>query len=422
MYDVIIVGAGASGSFLALTLKYNNSKLKVLLLEKNDKLGKKLLITGNGRCNLGNLNSNLKNYNSSSNIDNFKSILENIDNSFLNNIDSGNKPETYFDYLNKFGILIKKDEERLYPYSNQAISVCKSFERCIDSLNVEIKYNYDVISIEKENDVFKINNELKSKNVVIATGGKSYPKTGSIGTGYEILKKFGHRVTKLYPSLTNLKTDDKYLKDLAGVRVDAIVSLLVDNKILDKEEGQVQFTKDSLSGICVFNLSRNVSEYLKDKKCVKLIVNLVPDYNLEELSKYLDSFRNYLVEDAIACILNHKLAMVIAKKLKLNGRKISSLTEKETKSICKVLKSMTFNITETGCFDVSQVTNGGAILDEFTHGLESKKCKCLYAIGEVLDVDGKCGGYNLSWAFNSALIVCKDILKKILRQLHKNFT
>lgn len=411
MYDVIIVGAGASGGFCALTLKYNNPKLKVLLLEKNEKLGKKLLITGNGRCNLGNTSSDIKNYNSSSNIDDFKEILENKNYNFLNELNNDGKKYNYFDYLNKFGILIKEDDGRLYPYSNAALSVCKSFERYLDNLNVDVKYNYDVYSLTKNNDVFIVNNELKSKNIVIATGGKTYPKTGSTGIGYELLKSFGHNITNLYPSLTNLKTDDKYIKDLAGVRVDAIVSLSVDGIIKEEEKGQLQFTKDSLSGICVFNLSRNVSAYLKDKKDVKIIANLVPNYKSSELIKYLRDFKNYLVEDAISCAINHKLALVIAKKLRLNGKQIKFLNEKEIESICTMLKNVTFNVTETGDFDVSQVTNGGAMLDEFTSTLESKKCKGLYAIGEVLDVDGKCGGYNLSWAFNSALIATSNLLK-----------
>ena len=161
--------------------------------------------------------------------------------------------------------------------------------------------------------MFVINDDIKSKNVVVATGGLSYPKTGSTGIGYEILNSFGHKIEKLEPSLTYLNTDYKYIKDLAGVRCDALVNLSVDGRIIDSEKGQVQFTKDALSGICVFNLSRNVSTYLKDKKKVKVILNLIPEYSVFELKDYLYSFSGYKIEDALSGILNNKLAYALNK-------------------------------------------------------------------------------------------------------------
>ena len=399
MYDVIIIGAGASGCFLALTLKYKNPNLKVALIEKNDKLGKKLLITGNGRCNLGNTNINIDNYNSSSSLEKFANSLQ---------------KNEYLNYLKKFGILIKKEDTstRVYPYSNQAITVCKSFERALENENVKLIYNYDVKKATYENSSFVLNNDLKCKKLVGATGGKTYIKTESKDNGYSILKSFGHTITKLYPALTFLKTDHKYIKDLQGVRANVVVSLSVDGSVLKKEEGQVQFTKDALSGICIFNLSRDVNRYLKDNKKVEIVVDLVPDYNRAYIEYYLKEFSDYNVVDAISCILNKKIAQVVSNKLKLSDKKISGLSNSELENISYALKNMHFNIIETGDFKAAQVTNGGAKLDEFTSGLESLKKPLLYAIGEVLDVDGKCGGYNLSWAFNSALIAAEDILKK----------
>lgn len=399
MYDVIIIGAGASGCFLALTLKYKNPNLKVALIEKNDKLGKKLLITGNGRCNLGNTNINIDNYNSSSSLEKFAKSLQ---------------KNEYLNCLKKFGILIKKEDTstRLYPYSNQAITVCKSFERALENEKVKLIYNYDVKKATYENSSFVLNNDLKSKKLVVATGGKTYIKTESKDNGYNILKSFGHTITKLYPALTFLKTDHKYIKDLQGVRTNVVVSLSVDESVLKKEEGQVQFTKDALSGICIFNLSRDVNKYLKDNKKVEIVVDLVPDYNRAYIECYLKEFNDYNVVDAISCILNKKIAQVVSNKLKLSDKKISGLSKSELENISYALKNMHFNIIETGDFKAAQVTNGGAKLDEFTSGLESLKKPLLYAIGEVLDVDGKCGGYNLSWAFNSALIAAEDILKK----------
>lgn len=412
MYDVTIIGAGASGVMCALALKEKDKNLKVLLLEKNDKLGKKLSITGNGRCNLGNINTDISNFNSKSDLSNFKKNLETRNFEFLNKLDNLNNLKSYYDYLIRFGVLLTKEKEYLYPYSMQAVSVCKSFERCLNHLNVEIKYNYDVLNVSKKADVFTINNDIKSKFVVIATGGKTYPKTGSTGFGYNVLKDFGHTITNLYPSLTKLKTDYKYIKDLQGVRVNAKVSLCVNEKIETKENGQVQFTSDSLSGICIFNLSRNVKKYLNENKTVKIVMDLVPDYSSFELHNYITSFPSYSVSNTLSCIISNKIAVAIAKELKFANKKMKELTDNEFDELCFALKNMYFNIIDVGDFNIAQVTNGGAKLDEFTKGLESTKCKGLYAIGEVLDVDGKCGGYNLSWAFTSAIIAANDILKR----------
>lgn len=402
MYDVIIVGAGASGCFLALTLKYKNPNLKVALIEKNDKLGKKLLITGNGRCNLGNTNITIDNYNSSSSLNNFISQL---------------KENDYLNYLKNFGILTKKEDTstRLYPYSNQTITVCKSFERALKKEKVDVIYNYDVKDVTYKNDCFVINNNLRGKKVVIATGGKTYPKTGSTGMGYNILKSFGHTITKLYPSLTYLKTDYKYIKDLQGVRTDVVAKLNVNDKTILTEKGQIQFTKDSLSGICIFNLSRYVNKYLEEGKKVDIVVDLIPDYDESYINSYLKEFDSYNVSDAISCILNKKVADVITKNLKLSNKTICNISKPELEKISYTLKNMHFNITSTGDFETSQVTLGGALLSEFTNTLESKKISGLYASGEVLDVDGICGGYNLSWAFTSALIVAEGILKDNLK-------
>lgn len=412
MYDVTIIGAGASGVMCALALKEKDKNLKVLLLEKNDKLGKKLSITGNGRCNLGNINTGISNFNSLSSLSDFKEKLEIKNFDFLSFLDNSCSLKNYYDYLMHFGVLITNEKGCLYPYSMQAISVCKSFERCLDYLNVDIKYNYDVFKVTKENECFMVNDEIISKKVVVATGGKSYPKTGSTGKGYNILKSFGHTITDLYPSLTQLKTNYKYIKDLQGVRINAVVNLSVDGLIKSQEEGQVQFTKDALSGICIFNLSRNVGKYIKENKKVKIIIDLIPNYDQFGLVEYLKSFSSYSIVDALSCVINNKLSFVVSKELGFANKKMEDLTKVQLENVCFALKNMCFNITGTGDFETAQVTNGGASLDEFDCNLQSIKCKDLYAIGEVIDVDGKCGGYNLSWAFTSAIIVSDGILKK----------
>lgn len=393
IYDVVIVGAGASGMMCAAAL-CRNKKLKVLILEKNDRLGKKILITGNGRCNLGNLDNDIKYYHSSSNLHSFKEALQ-------------KNKYNHIDFLKNIGILVLQEDNRLYPNSMQALTVCKSFERYLKN-KVDIKYNYDVTSIGKKDSVYIINDEIQTKKLVIATGGKSYPKTGSTGIGYELLKKMGHKITKTYPSLTSLKTNDKYIKDLAGIRANVEVKLIVDNKNIDSQTGQLQFTKNSISGICVFNLSRNISKYLADGKKVSICIDLLPYFN--DAYNYLKKFPDYKIQEALSCMINNKLAIVISKKTRSYDKLVSDISDNELKNICNMIKELSFNIIDTGSYDVAQVTNGGASLDEFNDDLESKKQKGLYAIGEILDVDADCGGYNLTWAFTSALIVANSIL------------
>ena len=390
MVDVVIVGAGASGLMCACTLKMNDPNINVLLLEKNDKVGKKVAITGNGRCNLGNINKSIENYNSSSNLDCFKDVLEN---------------GIYLEYLKEFGVYIKEENGLLYPNSNQAIGVVKSMERYFISNGGNIRFNYKVDQIEYNDNYYVINNDIKCKNLVVATGGLSYPKTGSTGDGYELLKKY-HNITKLYPSLMPLVSDYIYLKDISGVRFDSKVRLIVDNEIVNQEEGQVQFTDYGISGICIFNLSRDVRKYLDNNK--KVVINIDLVNNLEGINEYISKFNDYKIEDALSNIINNKLSNVICKELKISGKKVNDI---DIDMVIHKLHNFNLNIINTKGYDNAQVTNGGLVLDEFNEYLESKKHKKLYVIGEVLDIDSKCGGYNLSWAFSSGMIAANNISK-----------
>lgn len=377
MYDVVIIGAGAAGLVCACTLKKNNPNIKFLVLEKNDKVGKKLALTGNGRCNLGNSNRSVNNYHSSGNLDRFKEILE-----------SG----MYLDYLKEFGVYIKEENNLLYPNSNQALGVVKAFERYIEG---SIKYNYDVKTIDKD-DYFIINNDIKCKYLVIATGGMSYQKTGSTGDGYKLLGKY-HNVIDTKPVLVPLLSDYKYLKDISGVRFDCKV------KYNDKEEvGQVQFTDYGLSGICIFNLSRYIE---KGIITLDLIYNLIDN----DLINFLNKFKYYKIEDALSNVINNKLAQVISKELNILGKKVCDV---DLNVVINKLHNFKFDIIGRKDYDSAQITGGGLNINEFNTDLSSKNCENLYAVGEVLDIDGRCGGYNLTWAFTSAILAANSITKK----------
>ncbi len=396
-YDVVIIGAGASGMMCSSFLKSRMKDLNILLLEKNDKVGKKLSITGNGKCNLGNNDLKVDYFHSNNDLNSFKNIIENNE---------------YLDILKNIGILTTEENGRIYPYSMQAISVCKSFERYLISNDVKIKYNYTVNKVVYTDNEYIINDEIKSRFVVLATGGITYPKTGSTGDGYKILKSLNHRITNIYPSLTYLMTNYKYQKELQGVRVNAKASLIVDNKLEKEETGQVQFTKNALSGICIFNLSRNVKRYLDDNKSVIISIDFIPE--CDNIDDYLKQFKNYKSQEALSCVINNKLANVICKDTNTYDKQFNKIDSKSFYNIMDKLKNMNFKIIGVGDYLVSQVTNGGASLDNFNNSLESKTNHNLYVIGELLDIDGDCGGYNLSWAFNSAIVAAKDIISKLV--------
>ena len=387
MTDVIIIGAGASGLMCACTLKKNNKNINVLLLEKNDKVGKKLALTGNGRCNLGNVNKDISNYHSDSDLSGFKNTLE---------------TGIYLDYLKEFGIYIKEENGLLYPNSNQALGVVKALERYFINNDGIIKYGYNVNNIEKKDDYYLINNDLKCKNLIMATGGLSYPKTGSTGDGYKLLKDY-HNVTKLSPSLVPLISNYKYLKDISGVRFDCKVNLLINDELIDSEKGQVQFTDYGVSGICIFNLSR----YIDNFNNVSISIDLIDE--LDDINEYISMFNNYKIEDALSNIINNKLAIAICKDLGISNKNVSEI---DINNLINKLHNFKLNITGRKDYDSAQITKGGFILDDFNNNLESKKCKGLYVVGEALDVDAKCGGYNLSWAFTSALLASNYIISK----------
>lgn len=393
MHDVVIIGAGASGLMCASYLKMKDKSMKVLLLERNDKVGKKLLITGNGKCNLGNMNSDIKNYFSSSNLNYLKKELE---------------EKKYINYLKDIGIYIKEENGLLYPYSKQAIGVVKAFERFLYSKGANIMYNFLVTSIKQKDDYYLINDEIKAKSIVIATGGLSYPKTGSDGAGYNLIKNY-HGVSRLYPSLVPIICNYRYLKDLKGVRFDGDLSLIVDNEVVMKQTGQVQFTEYGLSGICVFNLSRNIKEYKEQNKNVFISINLIPEEKEEDIIHLLKNLQNYKLQDALSNIVNNKIAFVISKELGAYDKKVCDVNIND---VINKLQNLKMEVVDTKGYDQSQVTKGGFIIDEFTNDLESKYLKGLFVIGECLDVDCMCGGYNLSWAFTSAFVAANKILKK----------
>lgn len=394
--DIIIIGAGASGIVTAINAKNENNK--VILLEKNDRIGKKLLATGNGRCNYTNMNLTEKNYSSP---DFVKRTLEEFTN------------EDLINYFKILGLESTLDGNRAYPISLKANSVLNILIYWLEKKGIEVKTNSQVKEIKKRKKGYEvITNEesLKADVVVAAFGGKAMPASGSDGVSFEILKKMGIRVTDLKPALTQLKLDSKYLKHLSGTKVLGRARLLKDEKLVDEREGEILFTNYGISGPPILDMSVNISD--NNVIEVPLINNLNED-SIDMLYNRYYMFPDFSLEEFLLGIVDKKFIHYIVDSLNMDKNiAMNMIPVGDFEKIIGLLLKSRFKVIGNTGFKNAQVTRGGVSLDEVNpENYESKKFKDLYIIGEALDIDGDCGGYNLHFAFG-----CGYRLGKILRE------
>lgn len=382
---IIIIGSGASG--LAAGISLLRCGYDVTILERNNISGKKLLLTGAGRCNFFNSDQNIVHYHSS-------------DKDILAKIITSDNIHLVEDFITSLGIIPKVKDGYYYPFANQAYNMKELLERTYLDLGGKIKYNYLVEKIEKKNSLFLINDNISCDKLILATGSKAYKMTGSDGIGYQLAKKFNHHIVKVLPSLTSLITREK--TNLKGVRVDAKVTLYEDGVKVREELGQVQFTDYGLSGICIFNLSYYAVKGLNKNKKEVITIDLMP---------FMDkvSFKNKKVYDLLLGFLPNKMIDYILKTLDISKDVYyEDLSNDKKQKLTKTLKEMEFNITSYKEFDFSQVCSGGVSLREINHlTMESIFVKNLYIIGELLDVNGDCGGYNLTFAFLTGILTSR---------------
>ena len=382
---IIIIGSGASG--LAAGISLLRCGYDVTILERNNISGKKLLLTGAGRCNFFNSDQNIIHYHSS-------------DKDILAKIITSDNIHLVEDFITSLGIVPKVKDGYYYPFANQAYNMKELLERTYLDLGGKIKYNYLVEKIEKKNSLFLINDTISCDKLILATGSKAYKMTGSDGIGYQLAKKFNHHIVKVLPSLTSLITREK--TNLKGVRVDAKVTLYEDGVKVREELGQVQFTDYGLSGICIFNLSYYAIKGLNKNKKEVITIDLMP---------FMDkvSFKNKKVYDLLLGFLPNKMIDYILKTLDISKDVYyEDLSNDKKQELTKILKEMEFNITSYKEFDFSQVCSGGVSLREINPlTMESIFVKNLYIIGELLDVNGDCGGYNLTFAFLSGILTSR---------------
>ena len=401
MKNVAIIGAGASGLVCSITAACRD--VRVVLFDKNSFAGKKLLATGNGRCNYWNSDQSLSHYHSSE-----EDLLPNIITKSLEN--------EVLDFFDLLGVVPMIKNGYYYPYSNQASSIRDLLEKEALRRGVVFAFDTEVLDVVLEEGKFVIverDGREYFDDLVIATGSKASPKTGSTGFGYQIAEKFHHPIVPVRPSLVQLQCHGSFLKSWAGVRCQCSVSLFQDDVFLSSQEGEIQLTDYGVSGICVFNLSRYASIGLSQGKKISLKVNFLPFLDmtiLDWLTSRGEQLSDYSMDLFLEGVLPSKLVSVILSCCGISSKAVfTSLSLEEKKKLSLMLVSFPLEVSGTKDFSSSQVCSGGVALSSVSSDLESKIVPRLYFTGEVLDVDGDCGGYNLGFSWMSGILVGKKI-------------
>lgn len=367
--DVIVIGGGASGTVCAIKAKLNNPDINITVLEHLDAPCKKIYATGNGRCNITNKNA--------SDFETTKQFFESI------------------------GLIMRESAEgRMYPYSNQASGVVDTLVSCCNKLGINIVTECETLRLEKVGNsfnVFTTKGIFTGDVLVLATGGMAQSALGSDGSGYNLAKAFGHTVTELSPALVQLKSPNKSCKQLKGIRTKCNVKLEADSKIIAEEFGEVLFTDYGLSGIVIMDLSQYVSDekIAKNEQRYSAVIDFIPEMSEEELLEHYNKFLGF------EGILPAKLCAVLNRQADGDGEKMA-----------KYLKNWRLIINGTKGYDYAQITKGGVSLDEIDENNESRLCENLYIIGELTDNQFPCGGYNLNYAFSSAVKAANKIAEQ----------
>lgn len=399
MRHIIVIGAGASGMMAAITAA--RAGCKVTILERTSKSGRKIEITGNGKCNFTNAVQKMEYYHSE-----YPDYVKQILNAF--------SYEDAVAFFGELGIVPKCKNGYYYPYSGQAQAVSQALRMEAERLKVKFACNINIHEIHK-NQTFEIITEgytYTADAVILAAGSKAAPTTGSDGSGYSLAKKLGHHIRKPLPALVQLLSKDKELATLAGLRCEGSVTLLIDGQPCGMESGEIQFIKNGLSGIPVFQISGKAARALDEGRKVILKIDFLAgtgwENPLQELEQRREQFcaKNGSVQQFLSGLVHERAQKAVLNKLGIKaGRSLADLDKTSFEKLYMLLTAMEFVISEPNSFEQAQVCSGGVLLSELCPGtLESKLVKGLYFAGEILDVDGACGGYNLQWAWASGYV------------------
>lgn len=399
--DVIVVGGGASGLVSAIVAARQGRSVTVL--EHKDRIGKKILATGNGKCNYTNRFQSQECYRGE-------------DPSFVKPIFEQFGVEETIVFFKELGIYPKEKSGYLYPNSEQASSILDVLRLELDHLKVEIICDEHVSKVEAQKlnskglVVYTHNNIYYANKIILATGGTASSELGSDGSGFIIAKKLGHSIIPPVPALVQLRAKEKCFKSLGGIRTQAKILLYIDGNCVDTVQGELQLTNYGVSGIPVFQLSRYAAKGLAANKKVMLNIDFLPDMSDKELKSLIEqrikTCGYKTVEELMIGLLNKKLSYVLIKEAGVDSNKLSTqLHNKDIDRLVGIIKSFTATIQETNPFSNAQVSAGGVLTEEIhDKTLESKLIKGVYFTGELLDIDGTCGGYNLQWAWSTGYI------------------
>ncbi len=404
--DIAVIGGGASGLAAAVEAKTALPQAKVVILEKLDRVGKKILATGNGRCNLSNINLTSDHYHGS-----VKNVMRII----------GSTPSAK-EFFGGLGLLCIADSKgRIYPRSNSAATVLNALRLKAQQLGVIERCGFEANFIESTPNCFKISTvsgeKFPCKRIIVAAGGYAAPQFGTDGSVIRLMRSKGCHTTKICPAVAPLRVRPELLKGLKGVRVKGRVTAYSGGRFLKEEVGEIQFTENALSGICVFNMAHLFSHY-EGKLTLRL--DLAEDMVMDQLLGYLRVIQyqrgKQTLEELLTGMFPRNLATYLTKRAlgKPLNEPISSIRENELRQLAQLVKNLEFDVTGSSSWKDAQVTSGGISGDCIDERLQLRSEKGIFLCGEILDVDGDCGGYNLQWAWSSGIQAgrsCADSLR-----------
>lgn len=401
MKKILVIGGGASGMMAAIMAARNGAL--VTIYEKNDRLGKKLSATGNGKCNLTNLDFDISKYNSSD-LEKVKYYFSLFD------------EKTTIQTFNEFGLLLKDKAGYIYPNCEQASVVVDVLVNMLEVLNVNVCTETGVLKIEANNQKLIVTTNVgveEFDSVIVATGslaGLSKKDSSFPGKdGYYMAQCLGHKIVSVLPALVQVECEEDFWKDIAGVRTDCVITLYNDERAIKREFGELQITDYGISGIPVFQLSSEISKRLNENEKLSCVIDFLPELDEESFEDFftnrIGQYTGKTVGSFFLGLLNSKLCKLIIKLSGLNSELIISADiYSKLLEACYMMKQFIASVKCTKGFSNAQVCAGGVDLSEVDERLQSKAINGLYFCGELLDVDGKCGGYNLQWAWTSGAI------------------
>ena len=402
MRHVAVIGGGAAGIMAAITAAREGAR--VTILEHKDRIGKKILSTGNGRCNFTNTYQTPVCYRS----DNPEfpwEIIQRFD------------MEKTVSFFKELGIYPKDRNGYLYPYSDQATAVLDLLEMEVTRLKIRVMTETNVRDIQPVKKGFRIHtdqNQVTADRVILACGSKAAPVTGSDGSGYQLAKRLGHRMIPVLPALVQLRCAEKFYKSISGVRVQGNVAIYADDVFLASDTGEIQLTNYGISGIPVFQVSRYAARALYQKQSVTAILNFMPDMDNDEFLMFLQNRISKrpqkALEEFLIGLFPKKLCELWIRLSRIpKEMPVIELTAEQLEKIAMLIQHLRTHITETNSFEQAQICCGGVDTTEVDPvTLESKMVPGVYFAGELLDVDGICGGYNLQWAWSSGFVAGKE--------------